>query len=348
MGYYIHQYRNHSEKISKRKIESDHFKIMRDQKFPMDNQKDSQIITMDNAPGDKFQTIEQPINEINRFFNRLPIRILNSHEEPFFYLEDLCNILKLKDPRTSIRNFDPRELVSAEMRAKYNIHTYKIHRGKLARDDRKVLLTEFGVYRLLMNTRTQLSEQFRNFVYDILYELRTKGRYEIQEELQQTKITLCKTVAKVVELQEKQTKYQNLVDKIHIYEIKTNPTLFKQIDLAPEDMSDDEDFSDHDDETPEERRERQIAHYRIDRPEVLAAQGIEIPNKYYRLSTEALEITNYTLVHTAYCKNAAIILRNIGTKFASNIVGKDRDTGITFDMSKEKIIELVKDQIVLE
>ncbi len=69
----------------------------------MTDQKSDEIITGGITSGDKMQVINCRIGEINRFFNELPIRILNSHEEPFFYLEDICKILGIKNPRKVIK-----------------------------------------------------------------------------------------------------------------------------------------------------------------------------------------------------------------------------------------------------
>jgi prophage antirepressor-like protein len=98
--------------------------------------------------------INQSGLEINQFFNQLPIRILNSQQLPFFYAEDVAKVLCIRNVRTSITNFTNKEIVSQDLRRKYNITTYCKYKGGVRRNDKAILLTEFGVYRLIMNSRT--------------------------------------------------------------------------------------------------------------------------------------------------------------------------------------------------
>jgi prophage antirepressor-like protein len=164
--------------------------------------------------------------EINQFFNGLPIRILGTHLEPFFYAEDMAAILNIKKIRTITVNFDPIEIVSAEQRQRHNIITYKSD-GR--RDNTKILLTEFGVYRLMMINKSQLAEQFRLFMYRVLHDLRTKGFYQVNAELQQLKVTneqLLQLNNKLEEtnkqLQIKQSQFKNLCEKLYLVEIPRN------------------------------------------------------------------------------------------------------------------------------
>jgi prophage antirepressor-like protein len=181
---------------------------------------------------------ESPQIEINRFFNELPIRILNSHEEPFFYLEDIAKILAIKNPRKTVANFEGREIVTLDQRQKYNIVTYKIHRGKPVRDDRKILLTEAGVYRIIFTTKSQLSGVFRDWVYDVLRQLRLTGEYKVNAELQQLK-TVNETLLKennhlkqfTDDLIKKQDKFKNLCEKLYLVEFPNNPLEIEQTNL---------------------------------------------------------------------------------------------------------------------
>lgn len=161
--------------------------------------------------------------EINEFFNNLPIRILNSHEMPFFYAEDIANILNIVKVRKSIQNFDENEVVSADLRKKYNINTYKIHRGKKVIDNRKILLTEFGVYRLLLTTRSEKSNEFKTFLYHVLYKLRTEGEFKIKGELQKLQITNETLKADNDRLQSKLSQFKNLCDELVLIAYENDP-----------------------------------------------------------------------------------------------------------------------------
>ncbi len=146
---------------------------------------DEEIAREDLA--NKEYDIDQPEFEINRFFNELPIRILNSHQMPFFYAEDIAKVLGIRNIKMSLKNFDEDEIVSNELRQKYNITTYRKYRNTVRPNNRIILLTEFGVYRLLLTNRSEKASEFKKFLYDVLHQLRTTGEYKIKAELDQLK-----------------------------------------------------------------------------------------------------------------------------------------------------------------
>jgi prophage antirepressor-like protein len=207
-------------------------------------EKKSQVVLADQKQPttcgyDLTETNEEPPQiEINRFFNELPIRILNSHEEPFFYLEDIAKILGIKNPRKTVANFEGREIVSLEQRQKYNIVTYYKYKNTYRRNDKVILLTEAGVYRLIFTTKSQLSGVFRDWVYDVLRQLRLTGEYKVNAELQQLKTvneqlqqklgTLDKEIA---ELNKRQDKFKNLCEKLYLVEFPNNPLEIEQTNL---------------------------------------------------------------------------------------------------------------------
>lgn len=98
---------------------------------------------------------------INRFFNNLPIRIIGSPLEPFFYASDIAKILGIVNIHTSIVNFDNTEIVTPEMRSEHNITTYKKYKNSMRVDNNIVLLTEYGVYRLIMNSTSPKANEFK-------------------------------------------------------------------------------------------------------------------------------------------------------------------------------------------
>ena len=116
--------------------------------------------------------VEQHYNSTlinNTWFNDLPVRIIGTPEEPFFYARDIADILGIKKISTSIKNFDKTELVTSEMRAHHNLLTYKKYRDEMRRDDSIILLTENGVSRLLSNSRTPAAEKLRSLLDDKKY-----------------------------------------------------------------------------------------------------------------------------------------------------------------------------------
>lgn len=106
--------------------------------------------------------------EINSYFNDLPIRIIGSSLDPFFYASDVAKILGIVNIHTSIVNFDDTEIVTQEMRVKHNITTYKKYKNSMRVDNNIVLLTEYGVYRLIINSTLAKAREFKAHVYDLI------------------------------------------------------------------------------------------------------------------------------------------------------------------------------------
>ena len=110
---------------------------------------------------------------INGFFNNLPIRIIGSPEEPFFYASDIADILGVG--AVSVKNFDETEIVTPEMRKKYDIKTYRKYKEKFRRDDSVILITEFGVYRLFItHSKSEMAREFKKYIYQLIKDTRNK------------------------------------------------------------------------------------------------------------------------------------------------------------------------------
>ncbi len=315
--------------------------------LPVEDERDSEPMTATTVPVMGEITENEKPFEINRFFNDLPIRILGSHEFPAFYLTDIAAILKIKDPRTSVRNFDPIELVSSKEREEHGIKAYRRYKNTLRVEPKTILLSEFGVYRLIMNSKSELAEHFRKFLYDVLYELRTKGRYEMQAELEKLRITHEENIKTIADLRWKQERFKNLTDKIYVYEIQCDPKLNKQLGLLPEDMSEPDLMSEHEGETEEQWLKRFYYYYELHHPQVYKGLSAQPGDPIYKLTTSVLDITHprYSLVHYMYCRNAAKIIETIQLRHNGILVGT---TGCTFHISKADLIKIVEDEILLE
>lgn len=114
---------------------------------------------------------------ITNWFNKLPVRIVGDNTEPYFYAQDIGDILGIKNIRMSIKKFTNIEIVSKNVRDARNIVTYKLVDGKPRRDDNIILLTEPGVYRLVMKSKSPVANELRQYIYDILCNAR---RAELQ------------------------------------------------------------------------------------------------------------------------------------------------------------------------
>ena len=118
---------------------------------------------------------EQPDNSvfsINTWFNDLPIRIIGTPEEPFFYATDIGTVLNIKQISVAIKKFDETEIVAPITRDRHNLITYRKYKNEMRRNDKIVLLTEFGVYRLIINSRSDIGMALKTYIYEIIRTVR--------------------------------------------------------------------------------------------------------------------------------------------------------------------------------
>ena len=129
---------------------------------------------MEIQPDEQPEQTDNSVFSINTWFNNLPVRIIGSPEEPFFYAKDLAAILGIKHVGTSIKNFSQIDIVTPEMRIKYNLITYRKYKKDVRRDDSVVLLTEYGAYRLIFSSRSVIAQDFRAHIYETVHNIRLK------------------------------------------------------------------------------------------------------------------------------------------------------------------------------
>jgi prophage antirepressor-like protein len=102
------------------------------------------------------------------------IVIKGTHEEPLFRASDIGIILDISTIRSVIRDFNNTEKVV------HSMHTL----GGL---QEVTFLTEKGLYKVLFKSRKPIAEKFQNWVCDVIKELRLKGIYELNQQLEQAK-----------------------------------------------------------------------------------------------------------------------------------------------------------------
>ncbi|SIP85821.1 BRO N-terminal domain-containing prophage antirepressor [Pacmanvirus A23] len=159
---------------------------------------------------------------INGFFNNLPIRIIGTPEEPFFYASDIGDILGIKQISTSIKNFDETEIVTPEIRQRYNLITYQKYKNELRRNDAVMLLTEQGVYRLILCTRSDIAKDFKNYIYKLIKDSRSLEKRKL--------VVIPQNDVKILQdrlrtLENERAEYQKYNPTIHVFykEISDNP-----------------------------------------------------------------------------------------------------------------------------
>ena len=100
-------------------------------------------------------------------------------ENPLFRASDIGIVLDISTIRSVIRDFNETEKVVLSM------HTL----GGL---QDVTFLTEKGLYKVLFKSRKPIAEKFQDWVCEVIKELRLKGTYDLQQQLEQTKVELTK------------------------------------------------------------------------------------------------------------------------------------------------------------
>ncbi len=99
------------------------------------------------------------------------ITIKGTHEEPLFRAIDIGTILEIVNIRTSIQDFDKTE--------KYGVHTV----DSMGRDQETTFLTEKGLYQVLFTSRKPIAKTFKNWVCEVIKEIRLSGKYDLENQL---------------------------------------------------------------------------------------------------------------------------------------------------------------------
>jgi prophage antirepressor-like protein len=119
--------------------------------------------------------------EIVKAFNsnslHTDIVIQGTHEEPLFRASDIGEILEMSNIRVTIQNYDDTER---------HVSTAYTSTGP----KQVTFLTEKGLYKVLFKSRKPIAEKFQNWVCEVIKELRLKGIYDLQKQLEQTKVEL--------------------------------------------------------------------------------------------------------------------------------------------------------------
>ena len=99
------------------------------------------------------------------------IVIKGTNEEPMFRASDIGQILDISSIRSVIRDFDSSEkgVVTTDT---------------LGGTQDVTFLTEKGLYKVLFKSRKPIAEKFQNWVCDVIKEIRLRGKYELETQLE--------------------------------------------------------------------------------------------------------------------------------------------------------------------
>lgn len=98
------------------------------------------------------------------------VRIVGTSDNPLFVASDIGKCLGLTNVNMTIKNYTPKER---------QVHPIQTNGGT----QQMTVLTCAGLYQLVYTSRTRFSAQFRNWVHDILEELRLTGRVDARNSI---------------------------------------------------------------------------------------------------------------------------------------------------------------------
>ena len=146
-------------------------------------------------------------NLLIKQFNDLNITIYGTYEEPLFKAKDIGDLLGIKDVLSTVKDFDNDEK---------GLGYYPTPGGI----QQMVMLKEQGLYKILMISRKPIAKQFQKWVFNIIKEIRLKGKYDLEEKLKEHQQLLQVTQQELVKYKEKT--YEEIEKTGHIYVIKTD------------------------------------------------------------------------------------------------------------------------------
>lgn len=118
-------------------------------------------------------------------------------QNPLFRASDIGVVLDMGNIRTTINDFNETEKVVRSMDTPGGLQNVSF-------------LTEKGLYKVLFKSRKPIAEKFQNWVCDIVKELRLKGTYDLQKEIEQAKVE----ITQIEDVKKKEYELQLAKEKI--------------------------------------------------------------------------------------------------------------------------------------
>jgi prophage antirepressor-like protein len=167
---------------------------------------------MSNKNPKKHQDINNEASLLVKEFNGLNIQVYGTYEQPLFKAKDIGELLDIKNIKDTIKNFNSKQKLGVVLTDPH---------GRLQETN---MLTEQGLYKVLMRSRKQIAEQFQDWVCEVVEEIRKKGKYDLEEHLQLKEKEYNQLLhEKELELiKYKEKVYEEIEKTGHIYVIKTD------------------------------------------------------------------------------------------------------------------------------
>ena len=105
------------------------------------------------------------MNEIVKLYKDTPVRIIEKDGEPWFVAQDVCNVLELANPRSSMALLDEDER---------GVHSMDTPSAK----QEMAIISEAGLYSLILRSRKPEAKAFKRWVtHEVLPSIRKTGAY---------------------------------------------------------------------------------------------------------------------------------------------------------------------------
>ena len=105
------------------------------------------------------------MNEIVKLYKDNPVRIIEKDGEPWFVAKDVCNVLELANPRSSMALLDEDER---------GVHSMDTPSAK----QEMAIISEAGLYSLILRSRKPEAKAFKRWVtHEVLPSIRKTGAY---------------------------------------------------------------------------------------------------------------------------------------------------------------------------
>jgi prophage antirepressor-like protein len=114
--------------------------------------------------------INTGLNLIKKFED-LDITIHGTSENPLFKAKDIGDLLGIKNIREIIKNYSNKQKVVSLT-------------DTLGGKQESIMLTEQGLYKVLMKSRKPIAEKFQDWVCEVIEEIRKTGKFETDKYIQ--------------------------------------------------------------------------------------------------------------------------------------------------------------------
>lgn len=104
-------------------------------------------------------------------FKEHNIIMYGTHDKPLFKAKDIGDLLGIKDIKSNIRDFTDKQ------KGVHTMHT-------LGGPQEMAMLTEQGVYKLVMRSRKPFAEEFQDWICGVLEEIRKTGEYRLNKQIE--------------------------------------------------------------------------------------------------------------------------------------------------------------------